>query len=156
MNEVLLVDTESVPCPHCDYDLRAQSSARCPECGFQFESLQAMIEASRDAGRLFLRVMVWRQRLAYFTFFSIVLIICTIFFEVSLGRVSRIASIGVVLLWPLSGLLALILLVQVIRWRFHPLIPRRQRAELNGSIPWLMFLTMPLILAVVVVVMLLF
>lgn len=31
------IDEIGLPCPLCDYDLRATTEARCPECGYQFD-----------------------------------------------------------------------------------------------------------------------
>lgn len=33
------IDPSFLPCPHCGYDLRAQTVPRCPECGTRLESL---------------------------------------------------------------------------------------------------------------------
>ncbi|MCA9257451.1 MAG: hypothetical protein KDA33_17510 [Phycisphaerales bacterium] len=154
MNELPVAEVPSLPCPTCDYDLRGQATARCPECGSQFESLEAMARAALSVDRLYLVVMKWRQRLAIFTLCVICAIILTIFLE-SYFRLRFFRTMGwVFLLWPLSGLLAFILLAQVIRWRFHKLIPRRQRVMLNSSIPWLLFLSAPFIVTLAVVLLL--
>ncbi len=151
MNELPVAEIAAIPCPQCDYDLRGQSTARCPECGSDFESFEAMIRASQSAKRIFNLAMMWRQRLAYFTFFSLALIIVSIFAS-EVGRfMPRFIMPVVLCLWPLSGLLAMILMIQVIRWRFSRMIPQHQRVELSSSIPWLLFLSAPFIITVVIV-----
>ncbi|HPF38359.1 MAG TPA: hypothetical protein P5081_04750 [Phycisphaerae bacterium] len=155
MNELPVAEVPSLPCPTCDYDLRGQATARCPECESQFESLEAMARAALSVNRLYLVVMKWRQRLAIFTLCAICAVILMIFLESYLSAAYVFRRLWwVLLLWPLSGLLAFILLAQVIRWRFHRLIPRRQRVMLNSSIPWLLFLSAPFIVTLVVVLLL--
>ena len=152
MAEIPIAQPVTIPCPTCEYDLRGLTNSRCPECGSEFESFEAMVQASLHARRLFVRVIKWRQRLAIFTLAALLAIIGTSAWTMKIGRVTPIAIIGVWLLWPLAGLFAIVLLIQVIRWRFHPLIPRRQRVELNGSIPWLLFLTLPLMISIWVLI----
>jgi hypothetical protein len=43
----LRAEIESVPCPECGYDLRAQQECRCPECGEQY-TLSQLLRATRD------------------------------------------------------------------------------------------------------------
>jgi hypothetical protein len=59
------VGPEPLRCPACRYDLRGQAEPRCPECGEEFESMEAVAglrpDPIRDA-RAFLvyaRVLVW-------------------------------------------------------------------------------------------------
>jgi hypothetical protein len=49
----LLSDTESLLCPLCDYDLRAQVEPRCPECGYTFDWTELRDPARRKHRYLF-------------------------------------------------------------------------------------------------------
>lgn len=151
MNEFQDARSAAIPCPNCDYDLRGQSAARCPECGTQFESMDAMIRASVVARTLLSRVHRWRTPLNMLT---IVVIGAVLFcaFTNSFGRLPLALAISIYLSWPLCNLLVLILLIQVLRWRRSPWISRSQRRELNRSVRWLLFLLSPTLLVIVAVI----
>ena len=50
---------DPIPCPHCNYDLRGNTSSPCPECGFGFddETLQT-IERKRRFERVWLEASI--------------------------------------------------------------------------------------------------
>ncbi|HPF38360.1 MAG TPA: hypothetical protein P5081_04745 [Phycisphaerae bacterium] len=134
-----------VLCPRCDYDLRGQSEAKCPECGATFGSIEAMVRASMNVNRLLRRVMFWRQRLAYFMFPSLVMFTIGIWLERAGCNMSR--GLGLLLYTPLpiAGGCTLALLIQVIRWHENALTPRRQREALGASVAWLIFCSSPVV-----------
>jgi hypothetical protein len=65
----LLSDTESLLCPLCDYDLRAQVEPRCPECGYTFDWTELRDPARRKHRYLFehhLERNLWSLRRTFF------------------------------------------------------------------------------------------
>ncbi|HEY3243634.1 MAG TPA: hypothetical protein VGM03_09805 [Phycisphaerae bacterium] len=141
-------DLAALPCPGCEYDLRAQADPRCPECGQTFASLEDLAHASRQAHRIYRRVLIYRVRVAA----AIAIAILLVFGAALLGFYPLFWSPTALLLTgliPLASSAAFVLLIQVIRWRFDRRIARPQRHELNGSVPILLIESIPFLLAVV-------
>lgn len=155
MSDLPVAEPSAVPCPRCEYDLRMQQTAACPECGMQFPSMSAMLIASQSAHRVFKRVMKWRQRLAIFTLCVLLSFFALIALNANSRRIQPYYFYAVMWLWVLSGVFAFVLMIQVIRWRFSSQIPKWQRVELNQSIPWLLFLSAPLFVFVAVMIVML-
>lgn len=143
MNPRAPIFDEPILCPKCDYDLRGQSEAKCPECGSAFKSLEAMVHASMNANRVLRRVMAWRQRLAYFMFPALISFTLGIWMDRSGLDMQRGAGQLLFLPLPIAGACMLALLVQVLRWQNHSLVSLRQREELGSSIAWLAFCSTP-------------
>ena len=133
------------PCPSCDYDLRAQTVPRCPECGRVFASFEDLARASEAAARVFNRVLRWRIRIAIAIGIAIVPTLACSLSAIFFRRLPLLFLGGYVLVAATSAA-AFVLLFQVLRWRFDSRIPRGQRRELNGSIPLLLVFSLPFLL----------
>lgn len=169
--------TTDVPCAKCGYDLAAQTSPRCPECGAAWRTFDDLEAASRSARRLFVGVLRWRLRIAYiyaatfllpwFTYFLIILLSALIgpspadaagptggAIGPERGAMliaGLLAGVG----FTLGGGLALLMLLRVVYLRLNFHLPADQRRELNGSLPLLLFEVLPLPLGVALLVFLL-
>lgn len=142
-------DESAVPCPQCSYDLRATTTLRCPECGAAFTSLDDLIAASREAQRIYNRVLKYRIRIAC------AIALCMVFCFMLIAFVSaspiatpllRLVFVAGMLLLPLTCGAAFVLMLQVLRWRFDRRIGVRQRRELTGSFPILFIESLPFML----------
>ncbi|MCB9853393.1 MAG: hypothetical protein H6819_09890 [Phycisphaerales bacterium] len=151
MSESPYVEFGAIPCPECEYDLRGQSTPCCPECGLAFDSLEAMMLASKRTNQVLRRVQRWRRPLDVLTLLSLSAVVYCYLTD-TFGRLPPIVAISIVLLCPICGLLALILLIQVLRWRRNPLVPKRHRERLNESVYWLIILISPLAIIVFAIV----
>lgn len=143
MEATAAIPDQAIPCPRCDYDLRGQTDPCCPECGEAFESLAELIEASQRAHNVFVTAMRWRQWIAAGILASFGLTIAIM----SVGIVGymnvRLRVVVLVLPVIIASSSAVVLLVQVVRWRFSRRVPRAMRKRLNGSIPLLAFESIP-------------
>lgn len=166
-----------VPCAKCGYDLAAQTSPRCPECGAAWRTFEDLEAASRSARRLFVGVLRWRLRIAYiyaaafllpwFAYFLITLVSAVMGPSPADAAAPTGGAIGpergALLIagllagvgFTLGGGLALLMLLRVVYLRLNFHLPPDQRRELNGSLPLLLFEVLPLPLGVVLLVFLL-
>jgi len=150
----------TLPCPTCDYDLRAQTEPRCPECGRTFVSIGELRACAIDAKRVFNRVMRWRDRFAIAYALALVsaLMIMAIVAQ-TVRQPSIIGTFGLLIgIAPLVAMpvLAFIFLIRILRLRFDSRIGRNQRRELNGTIPLLLIYMLPVLISLPCVAMLLF
>ncbi|MBN2561394.1 MAG: hypothetical protein JXQ75_10740 [Phycisphaerae bacterium] len=134
-----LDDEAALPCPSCEYDLRAQTIPRCPECGRVFASLADLAEQVHRAKRIYERVLKYRKWVASLIALAFLLAILSIPFGRLLGPWATVLLLPV----PVASAPAFLLLLQVPRWRFSRRIPPSQRRELSGSVPILFIESLP-------------
>lgn len=150
----------SLPCPSCDYDLRAQTDPRCPECGRSFASIAELRVLAIDARRIFNRVMRWRNKFAfaYALSFALGFLIMTVI-GLAVRQPSVVGTFGLLIVvapFVVMPVLAFGFLIQVLRLRFAAHIGRAQRRELNGTIPLLMVYMLPGLISLPTIAMLVF
>jgi len=150
----------SLPCPTCDYDLRAQTAPRCPECGRTFASIEDLRAIATDAKQVLHRVFLWRFK------FAVAYIVAIAWVPIAFGYLDFITNqpgptmtLGILIaVIPIltMPLLAVYFLIRVLRLRFDTRIAREQRRGLNGTIPLLFLYTLPAFVFLPIAVMVLF
>ena len=137
----------SLPCPTCDYDLRAQIEPRCPECGRAFASIEELRRIATDVKQVLDRVLLWRFKfaIAYMAAIAWVPIALT-YVDLYFQQPGPALTLGIlVALIPVLSmpLLAIYFLVRVLRLRFDIRIAKEQRRALNRTILILVLYTLP-------------
>lgn len=128
--------------------MRGQSIPHCPECGTEFESIDALVQASYRTNRLKQRVQRWHRPLDVVVILSGV---TAYLLKDSTDPARLLMQLSLVVLGA-CGLIAIGLLFQVIRWMRDPLIPREHREDLVSAASWLAILTLPLLLVILAIV----
>ncbi len=143
----------AIPCPKCEYDLRAQTEPRCTECGYEARSFEELHDMSRRAEAIKANASSVKARSAAAAVFGlsitggghILFLVLPEFFNTSAGNAVRyIAAWAMVATFGYGGLLALRQLGVVIAGQFNRRTTSSQRRTLLKSIPLLLMLLIQL------------